>query len=291
MQYGNWVWRMGNPVAICPSTSFMVCFDALKPAWLKQLPTELVRTRGLGMEAAGGRVPLPSSATMAAHRDIGWRREEWQKYSKASGQTWRSCTWKSGNPKLPIALETGGKEMAHETKQAPGLTMCLSLPTQRPFFAQGALTGFSDLQAPCHKLLRIPSDFDRSWSNVRDLAKWHSCYNVHITLILLPPFNPNSLSTDFWILSVWRKTGDKTIRVSNTVLFINKACRKSFVLPSTVGLNDKKFSWLRSQTSLLTRALPPPKAPFFVYSRPASLQTFLLLPPCFPFLAAFNTDF
>lgn len=33
---------------------------------------------------------------------------------------------KSGNPELPIALETRGKEMVHQTKQAPGLTMCLA---------------------------------------------------------------------------------------------------------------------------------------------------------------------
>lgn len=167
---------------------------------------ELARTRAEGMEAAWGRVPLPSSATTAAHRDVGCRREEWQqKYSEASGQTWRSRTLKSGNSKLPIALETGGKEMAPQTKPAPGLTMCLSLPTRRPFFAQGALTGFSDLQAPCHNFYGYQvtlTDQGVKWET-RQNGKLVN--NVYIALILLPPFDPNSLSTDSWILSVWRK--------------------------------------------------------------------------------------
>lgn len=53
-----------------------VCFDALKPVWPRQLPVEPVRTRGFRGEAAWGRVPPPSSATTAAHRDVGCRREE-----------------------------------------------------------------------------------------------------------------------------------------------------------------------------------------------------------------------
>lgn len=69
--------------------------------------------QGYGAQAAWGGVPLPSSATMAAQRDIGCRTEDrQQKYSEDSGQTLQSCTSKSGNPKRPIALETGGKEIA-----------------------------------------------------------------------------------------------------------------------------------------------------------------------------------
>lgn len=59
-----------------------------------------------------------------------------------SGQMWWSCALKSGNPKLPIALETGGKEMAHQTKQAPGLNSVLGLkagpgPHGGPFSLRG----------------------------------------------------------------------------------------------------------------------------------------------------------
>ena len=61
------------PLSVLPPTPLMVCFDALKPAWPKQLPMEPVRTRGYGAEAAWGRMPLPSSAATAAHRFVGCR--------------------------------------------------------------------------------------------------------------------------------------------------------------------------------------------------------------------------
>lgn len=110
---------------------------------------------------------------------------------------------------------------------------------------------------------------------------------MYATLQYCSPLSaPTVQASEIFLLE--GKNGDRIIRILNTVLFNNKACRESFVLPSTVGLNDKKFSWLRSQTSLSVGALPSHKAHFFVYSLPASLQMFLLLPPCFPFLAAFN---
>lgn len=65
---------------ICASTTLTACFDALKPAWLKQqLLMELVRIRGYGARAIWGRVPPPSSA---ARSDIGCRREEWKTEQK-----------------------------------------------------------------------------------------------------------------------------------------------------------------------------------------------------------------
>lgn len=143
------------------------------------------------------------------------------------------------------------------------------------------------------QLLRIPTDVDVSQSKTRGTAKSQACYNVYITLILLPPFDPNSFVNRLLNSLFEGKTGDRIIRVLNTVLFINKACRKSFVLPSTVGLNDKKFSWLRSQTSLSTRALPPPKARLFILSQ-LVYKCFFYCPVAFLFLLfltqIFNTD-
>lgn len=110
---------MGNPTAACASTSLTVCLDAPKPARPQQLPTELVRTVAYGVESAWGDVLLPSD-TMAEGR----RTAVGQQGTGHGGPVLLNL--KSGNPELPIALETRGKEMVHQTKQAPGLTTCLA---------------------------------------------------------------------------------------------------------------------------------------------------------------------
>lgn len=69
--------------------------------------------------------PLGAGCHCQGHR----REEQQQKYREASGFRDRCGdphTLKSGNPKLPIALETGGKEGAQKTKRAPSLTTCLA---------------------------------------------------------------------------------------------------------------------------------------------------------------------
>lgn len=44
---------MGNPTAVCAPIPFMTCFDALKTAWLKQLPAEPGRPRVMGCSLLG----------------------------------------------------------------------------------------------------------------------------------------------------------------------------------------------------------------------------------------------
>lgn len=151
MQYRNWVMKDRSHLCFHLPHGLLSC--------LKTCVAEAV-AYGAGEDQGwgdGGCLGQGAAAFLSHHRSPQGRQvqkgrvtAEVQWGFRASGQTWRSRTLKSGNSKLPIALETGGKEMAPQTKPVPGLTMCLSLPTRRPFFAQGALTGFSDLQALCH---------------------------------------------------------------------------------------------------------------------------------------------
>lgn len=130
MQYGNWVRRMGNPIADCASTPPYGLLWCLKTCVAEAAACRAGEDQGF---QGGGCLGQGTTAFLSHHSSPQGRRvqkgrvtAEIQLGFRASGQTWRSCALKSGNPKLPIALETGGKEMAHQTKQAPGLTVCLA---------------------------------------------------------------------------------------------------------------------------------------------------------------------